>query len=507
MQWALDKLNAESLWAQQPGKGTVVAVIDTGVAGNHPDLAGRVVTGTDYVTAGGNGFADGNGHGTHVAGIIAATANNSIGIAGLAQGVKVMAIRALDDNGSGWGSDVSQGIVYATDHGVSAINLSLGGEADDVTRTAIAYATSHNVIVAAAAGNERADGNPVTYPAAYPDVIGVAASDSTNAIADFSNTGSYVDVTAPGVRIASTFPASGYRYLSGTSMATPFVTAAVALLKAADPTLTPAQVTSALERSSVDLGTWGRDDYSGYGLIDPSAALCLITGCGTTPTSTGTATPTPSTIPTPDPTTPSPSPTIAPPPQPPAPISAAPLPQSTGTVTRMLTRAATVRYGDRVSGSVQVIDASTSLGVAYTPVRICEKIAPATRFSCHQRTTDAHGRYRYTIAAHANFQVYAAHPASTSTTHSVSAKLAIKVTAAVKVSRTRAKVLVTVSPHAHQRVTLQQWSGSRWLLRTRARASTAGTVAFPKLPRAYYRVMVPASNTLTATQTFRFAVR
>jgi serine protease len=493
LQWALDTLNAESLWTQQPGKGVIVAVVDTGVAGNHPDLAGRVVTGTDYVTAGGNGFADGNGHGTHVAGIIAATANNSLGVAGLAQGVKVMAIRALGDDGSGWGSDVSQGIVYATDHGASAINLSLGGGEDDVTRTAVAYAVSHNVVVAAAAGNQRAEGNPVSYPAAYPDVIGVAASDDTNEIADFSNTGAYVDVTAPGVDIASTYPPSSYAYLSGTSMATPFVAAAAGLLKAADPTLTPARITSALETSAVDLRTPGRDDYSGYGLINPSAALCVITGCGTTPVPAGT-------------TPPPPSPAPAPLPQLPAPVTAAPLPQITRTATRMLTRPATVAYGGTVSGGVQVLHAATSLGVAHTPVQVCARNALATHVSCQQGTTDANGRYLYRLAARANVTVYAVHPATTSTTRSVSASFAGKVTAAVKVSRRHAKVTVTVSPHARQYVTLQQWKRSRWLPRARTRASTSGTVTFSRLARAGYRVIVPASRTLTATQTVRFAV-
>ena len=192
-QWALNRLDAEALWAQQPGDGVTVAVLDTGVDAAHPDLTGVVLPGTDLVSPGGDGRTDANGHGTHVAGIIAAVANNGLGTAGLAQGVRILPVRVLDDSGAGWASDIAKGIIWATDHGAAVINLSLGDHVkDDVTAAAVQYAEDHGVVVVAAAGNDRANGDAVTYPAAYPGVLGVAATDSQDAVASFSETGGFV---------------------------------------------------------------------------------------------------------------------------------------------------------------------------------------------------------------------------------------------------------------------------------------------------------------------------
>lgn len=278
--WGLTKLRAEAFRAAEHAS-TVVAVVDSGVQGNHPDLVGRVRTGTDFVTSGGNGWADGYGHGTHVAGIIAASANNGVGVAGLAPDASILPIRVLDNSGAGWASDMSRGVIWAADHGASVINLSVGGPANDVMKSAVDYAIAKGVTVVAAAGNSREQGSPASYPAAYGNVLAVAATDSADRVAAFSNSNSYVNIAAPGVAIASTYPTAkgSYVSMSGTSMATPFVAAAAASLKAAKPSLTAAQVMALLQSTAVDKGTAGRDNDYGAGLVDPMRALCSVTAC------------------------------------------------------------------------------------------------------------------------------------------------------------------------------------------------------------------------------------
>ncbi|MFZ5848526.1 MAG: S8 family serine peptidase [Actinomycetota bacterium] len=294
-QWALNRLAAEQTWDNATGQGAVVAVVDTGVDGTHPDLTGQLTAaGFDFVTDSGDGRVDLNKHGTHVAGIVAAVQGNSVGVAGLAPQAKVMPIRVLDANGSGYNSDVAQGVTYAADHGADVINLSLGGSyADPVLQSAVNYALGKGVIVVAAAGNERTEGNPVTYPAAFPGVVAVAATTDADASSWFSNTGSYVDVAAPGSSILSTVPGGGYVKLNGTSMATPYVAATAALaVDGTDGALTSAQFESALAKSAVDLGATGRDDYFGAGLVNPNAMLCTLITCSVVPDGDSTETPT-----------------------------------------------------------------------------------------------------------------------------------------------------------------------------------------------------------------------
>lgn len=280
-QWALDTLRAESAWALHDGTGQTVAVVDTGVDGTHPDLTGRLLPGTDLIDTTSDGRTDPNGHGTHVAGIIGAIANNGVGVAGLADGASILPVRVLSADGSGWTSDVANGIIWAADHGATVINLSLAGSADDpVLSSAVSYAEGKDVVVVAAAGNDRASGDPVDYPAAYPGVVAVAATDSSNASAGFSETGSYVGVAAPGVSILSTYPVTlgSYATMSGTSMASPYAAATAALIRAAAPGLSAAEVTGALEASADDLGPSGWDGTFGFGLIDPVAALQSVAG-------------------------------------------------------------------------------------------------------------------------------------------------------------------------------------------------------------------------------------
>ena len=284
-QWALDRLQAESAWTRSRGAGVTVAVVDTGIA-VHPDLGGSFVPGKDFAL-GGDGRNDGHGHGTHVAGIIAATPDNSLGVAGLAPDVKLMPVKVLDNNGSGYSSAVSNGIIWATDHGADIISMSLGGGYDSGQGVAVAYAISRGVIVIAAAGNGRASGSPVAYPGAFPGVVAVSATQSDNLIASYSNQGDYVDIAAPGTAIYSTVP-SGYASWSGTSMATPYVSAAAALvLSRARALSVVVNVPELLMSTADDLGPVGVDPDFGAGLVDPVAALdALGSGATTLPAPT-----------------------------------------------------------------------------------------------------------------------------------------------------------------------------------------------------------------------------
>jgi type VII secretion-associated serine protease mycosin len=279
-QWALNKLKAEKNWRKSTGKGVVVAVIDTGVRANHPDLRGRVKKGWDFVSSD-NSASDLNGHGTHVAGAIAAKKNNRRGIAGLAPSAKILPVRVLDANGNGNTLAVARGIVYAVNKGADVINLSLAGDRPDgQTRAAVAYAVRKNVVVVAAAGN-RGCGASATYPAAYPNVIGVGAIDRYSRVDGYSQCGSYVDVVAPGSSIASTMiyrshPALGCGYgtsycrLSGTSMAAPYAAASAALLiSRTKGKLRASKVRRIMTVKASNIGPRGRDAASGHGLVNP----------------------------------------------------------------------------------------------------------------------------------------------------------------------------------------------------------------------------------------------
>lgn len=272
-QYGPAKVQAPAAWDLSTGSsGVTIAVVDTGVQSTHPEFAGRLVAGCDFV----NRDAlpeDDNGHGTHVAGIAAAAGNNSVGIAGISWGARIMALKALDATGSGTYQQIAQAIVYAADNGAKVINLSLGGsEPSSVLEDAVNYAVAKGAVVVAAAGNSGT--NSPNYPAAYAAAIAVAATDSSNVRASFSNYGSYVDLSAPGVSILSTFLSSGYSSKSGTSMAAPHVAGAAALLMSYSSAFTtPAQVRAALETSALDLGTSGRDNYYGYGLVQLRSAM------------------------------------------------------------------------------------------------------------------------------------------------------------------------------------------------------------------------------------------
>ncbi|TCS83685.1 S8 family peptidase [Tepidibacillus fermentans] len=273
-QWNLPNIDTEQGWNFTKGnKDIIVAVVDTGVDLNHPEFQGKLVKGYNVINPNRLPMDD-DGHGTHVAGIISANTNNGQGIAGITWYNKIMPIKVLDQSGAGTLFDVAQGIIWATDHGADVINLSLGNYAESkYLHDAIRYAFSKNVVLIAATGNDNTD--QLGYPAAYPEVIGVSAVDPNQQRAEFSNYGDDVDVVAPGVNIASTYPNNRYAALSGTSMASPHVAALAALIKSDNPMLTNREIISIITKTATDLGMRGKDPYFGYGEINIGKAVNL----------------------------------------------------------------------------------------------------------------------------------------------------------------------------------------------------------------------------------------
>lgn len=284
-QWHHDNMNTVEAWNVSKGKGVTIAVIDTGIDYKHPDLTKNIAGYTS--TCSGDGRDD-NGHGTHCAGIIAATAGNSIGVSGIAPEAEIYSVKVLNNEGSGYTADIVQGVKAAAEKDVDVISMSLGGLVwDRLFQSAINDAVNEGIVVVAAAGNDSTDQK--TYPAAYDNVISVAATTSYNSFAYFSNYGSWVDIAAPGYNILSTLPtnftvegcsyaSTGYGYMSGTSMACPAVAATVALLLGNSETLknnnTKAgvqKITNTLLDSSVQKGVYGYYKY--YPRIDAEATV------------------------------------------------------------------------------------------------------------------------------------------------------------------------------------------------------------------------------------------
>ncbi|MBP1999184.1 subtilisin family serine protease [Paenibacillus shirakamiensis] len=271
-QWNLPIIETTRGWKLNKGASDViVAVVDTGADLDHPDLKGRVLPGYNVIAPGTRPMDD-VGHGTHVTGIISAQVNNNEGVAGMTWGNKVLPVKALDKSGSGTTYSVSQGIIWAADHGAKVINLSLGNYADaQFLHEAIKYAYNKDIVIVAATGNDNTE-RP-GYPAAYPEVLSVSATDVNLKRASFSNYGSYIDVMAPGESIASTYPNNQYAALSGTSMASPHVAALAGLIRSVNPSLHNTEVMDIIRKNVIDLGNPGRDKYFGYGQIDVLASL------------------------------------------------------------------------------------------------------------------------------------------------------------------------------------------------------------------------------------------
>ena len=276
-QWGIFAVGADRVWSTTTGAGVIVAVVDSG-SGPHPDLAenllpGRSILGTVETQDGRD--IDASGHGTHVAGIIAAVANNGIGGSGVAPNAKILPIQVLDQAGQGDARDVAAGVRFAADNGARVINLSLGGATESSSLTqAITYANDKGVLVVAAAGNGGAADKP-KWPASLDLTLAVTAVDQANNATNFDQRGEYIDLSAPGANVVSTAKGD-YVTLSGTSMAAGFVAGAAALLFAAEPRVTNAQVRDILLRTATDIGDPGRDVTFGAGLINMVAALAEL---------------------------------------------------------------------------------------------------------------------------------------------------------------------------------------------------------------------------------------
>ncbi len=279
-QWHLHTINAEQAWEDTKGSGVTVAIIDTGVS-KVPDLAKtEFVKGYDFVNDKENADDD-NGHGTHVAGTVAQSTNNNYGVAGVAYEAKIMPLKVLASSGGGTITDIADAIRFAADNKADVINMSLGGGGESqIMKDAIEYAHGKGVVIVAAAGNENRDSS--SYPARYARVISVAATDSQNEKAEFSNYGAGVDIAAPGGGNGSKIwqetidPETNeptIAGLQGTSMAAPHVAGVAALIKSVGVTA-PDEVLAVLQQSVRKIDT-DPQNYFGAGHLDASAAVKL----------------------------------------------------------------------------------------------------------------------------------------------------------------------------------------------------------------------------------------
>ncbi|MFG2803029.1 S8 family serine peptidase [Streptomyces pseudovenezuelae] len=278
-QWALDALNAESVWKFSKGSGVTVAVIDDGVNASHVDLQGNVLAGKDFMDGGVASPAPGDNHGTAMASIIAAHGHGAdAGVIGLAPEAKILPIRAFSTDGPGLPGPIR----YAVDHGASVINVSMCFDSSDPQEVnkvsdAVAYALSHDVLVIGASGNEDDKGGKC-YPAASPGALGIGAVKNDGLIWNGSNPGDFVSFVAPGANIVSANGVgNGYHAGSGTSDAAAYASAAAALLRSKFPDLSAGQIANRLMKTAVlpdvEKGLSLPDKSYGYGIIQPLAAL------------------------------------------------------------------------------------------------------------------------------------------------------------------------------------------------------------------------------------------
>ncbi|TWT45521.1 Thermophilic serine proteinase precursor [Phycisphaerae bacterium RAS1] len=290
VQWGLDNtgqlggvpdadLDVPETWDYTTGAATVtIAIVDTGVQADHPDLAGKVLPGWNTYNNNSD-TTDPHGHGTFVAGVAAAIGNNGVGVAGMNWNARILPVRCVSPAGSGTESQCAAAIVWATDNGADVISMSLqyySGTA--LLRDAVAYAYDSGVLPIAAAGNGQ--GPIVAFPARFPKCMAVSATNRNDALWPGSNYGPEMDVSAPGQEVYSLWKNSGYQLLSGTSMATPHVSGLASLLLSIDPSLLPVELESALISTVTDLGPEGFDDEFGWGRVNALAAVRSVTPLG-----------------------------------------------------------------------------------------------------------------------------------------------------------------------------------------------------------------------------------
>jgi subtilisin family serine protease len=277
--WGIDRIDAEKTWDVISGPRIKIGVIDTGIDRTHPDLKANLKGGVNTISPL-KSYTDDNGHGTHVAGIIGAS-HNTIGVAGVNPMADLYSIKALNRNGSGYFSDIIEGLDWAIANHLNVVNMSLGAKtgnqslADAIKRTHDA-----GIVIVAAAGNES---GAVSYPAAYPEVIAVSATDRNDVFASFSNYGPEVDIAAPGVSIYSTYKGGTYATMSGTSMASPHVAGEAALVLShpisatydlnGDGIWQPEEVLKKIQDTATDLGAEGFDNWFGAGLVNAYLAV------------------------------------------------------------------------------------------------------------------------------------------------------------------------------------------------------------------------------------------
>lgn len=284
--WGLQQLDPKAVWPLTQGAGVTVAVVDTGVDAGSPQLAGRVLAGSDVVNPNGaSGNTDCYGHGTFVAGIIAAAPENGTGFTGVAPSANILPIRIANTADDVTTASLATGIRRAVDAGARVINVSASTTVSDAgLAAAVAYAEAHDVVLVASAANNAKSGDPVTYPASYPTVVAVGAIDTTGQRAAFSQTGPYLGLVAPGVDVASIGPGGpGQWQGSGTSYAAPFVAGTAALVRSYHPGLTAGEVRRRLESTADHPPAVMPDPQYGWGLVNPLAAVtALVPGEGGT---------------------------------------------------------------------------------------------------------------------------------------------------------------------------------------------------------------------------------
>jgi type VII secretion-associated serine protease mycosin len=277
--WAQQQLAPQRVWPLTAGGGVTVAVVDTGVDAGSPQLAGHVLPGADVLNSpGGPANTDCFGHGTFVAGIIAAAPAPGTGFAGVAPDAMILPVRVANSADDVTAGSIAKGIRAAVDAGVSVINVSASTTVVDPNlEAAVRYAESRDVVVVASAANSADKGDPVTYPASYPTVLAVGAVDSSGQHASFSQTGPYLGLVAPGVNVVSIGPRGpGQWQGNGTSYAAPFVSAMAALVRSYHPRLTAAQVRHRLEVTADHPAANLPDPQYGWGTANPMAAASAV---------------------------------------------------------------------------------------------------------------------------------------------------------------------------------------------------------------------------------------